>query len=274
MASATQVPSIKLNMKNPYSAETHRKCVPIWKKVYPSFKDLDHRPPFELAYACYLNLINFIKKSYPCSSCNKPLEGTGLYFPIENHHIMPLPCCEKCCTFEITKNGVKHKEVRNFIYVNKYQRSIKFYSWKMMVCANLVVHMYNKMIKEEDKETIKINEEVNKWNEITHQKEDNHKEAQTTMIQEEVHNTMIQEEVQNNIIQEEFQNNMIQYNNIDTNNYYFGHITETDNDFYKNLYLTTNENKKENHNILMIYLSCIATILISSIYFIFANVNK
>ena len=62
MASATQVPSIRLNMKNPYSAETHRKCVPMWKKVYPSFKDLEHRPPFELAYACYLNLINFIKK--------------------------------------------------------------------------------------------------------------------------------------------------------------------------------------------------------------------
>ena len=280
MASATQVPSIKLNMKNPYSAETHRKCVPIWKKVYPSFKDLDHRPPFELAYACYLNLINFIKKSYPCSNCNKPLEGAGLYFPIEDHHIMPLPCCEKCCTFEVTKNdnyysmdskspnrvevtknGVKSREVRTFIYVNKYHRAIKFYSWKMMVCANLVVPLYNKMIKEEED----AKKETNHQKEIIEKKEDN---------REKVQNTIIQEEVQNNTIQEEFQNNMIQYNNIDTNNYYFGHITETDNDFYKNLYLTTNEDKKENHNVLMIYLSCIATILFSSIYFIFANVNK
>ncbi len=46
MASATQVPSIQLNMNYPYSTETHRKCIPIWKKMYPSFKDLDHRPSF------------------------------------------------------------------------------------------------------------------------------------------------------------------------------------------------------------------------------------
>jgi hypothetical protein len=255
MASATQVPSIKLNMKNPYSAETHRKCVPMWKKVYSSFKDLDHRPPFELAYACYLNLINFIKKSYPCSNCHKSLEGTGLYFPIEDHHIMPLPCCEKCCTFEITKNGVKHKEVRNFIYVNKYQRSIKFYSWKMMVCANLVVHMYEKMIKEEEKikeeETKKIAEKLNQWS-----------QPETTLLEPLVSKV---EEVKPISV------------NYEESNYYFGHIVEneTDNNFYKNLYLTTNENKENNkNNIFMIYLSCIATILISSIYFIFANVNK
>ncbi len=256
MASATQVPSIKLNMKNPYSAETHRKCVPMWKKVYPSFKDIEHRPPFELAYACYLNLINFIKKNHPCSNCNKPLEGAGIYFPIEDHHIMPLPCCEKCCTFE-TKKGIR--EVRNFIYVNKYQRSIKFYSWKMMVCANLVVHMYEKMIKEEEKEKEekekakeeefrKIAEKINQWSQP----------EKVTQIEE-------VEEVKPISV------------NYEESNYYFGHIVEneTDNNFYQNLYLTTNEIKKDNqNNILMIYLSCITTILISCIYFIFANVNK
>ncbi len=257
MASATQVPSIQLNMKNPYSAETHRKCVPMWKKVYHTFKDIEHRPPFELAYACYLNLINFIKKSYPCSSCHKPLEGTGLYFPIEDHHIMPLPCCEKCCTFDVTKDGVKSKEVRTFIYVNKYHRSIKFYSWKMMVCANLVVPMYNKMIKEEEdakKESISIIENI-------------------PIIENVQNNDILQynySEVQNS----EVQNNEVQNNVVETNNYYFENIMESDNDFYKNLILATNEDKKENQNIFMIYLSCIATILFSSIYFIFVNVNK
>ena len=51
---------------------------------------------------------------------------------------MPLACCEKCC------------EKRSYIFVNKLQRPIKYYTWKMMVCANLVLPIYNKMIKEEE----------------------------------------------------------------------------------------------------------------------------
>ncbi len=254
---SSRIPSITLNMNNPYSVKTHRECVPIWKKVYPSFKDLEHRPPFELAYACYLNLINHIKKSSPCAYCKKPLEGNGLYFPLEDHHIMPLPCCEKCCTFDI-KKGIR--EMRTIIYVNKYQRSIKYYTWKMMICANLVLPMYNKMIKEEEEnrkeETKKIAEEFNKW-------------SQDENIVQEVPILNIEpsQEVIENIIQEKVVEN-------EPNNYYFGNVTEYDNNLYKNafyqsLYDEADKKKtKENQNMLMIFISCIATILFSSLYLI------
>ena len=279
MTSSTRVPSIKLNMKNPYSAETHRKCVPIWKKVYPTFKDLQHRPPFELAYASYLNLINHIKKSNPCTHCHKPLEGDGLYFPLESHHIMPLPCCEKCCTkyddshyysmdskspnqvqVEVKNDGIINKEVRKFIYVNKYQRSIKFYSWKMMVCANLVVPMYNKMMKEEDMkkaEALQIIQNLDKEQMI-----ENLNEEQIIQI-----------------------NDLYKYETIDVldkesilninNNYYFENIQQVGeydtSNLHTNLCLTNIDEieMNKNQNILMIFISFIATILASTFYYIF-----
>ncbi len=251
---ATRIPSITLNMNNPYSVKTHRECVPIWKKVNPSFKDLEHRPPFELAYACYLNLINHIKKSSPCAYCKKPLEGNGLYFPLEDHHIMPLPCCEKCCTFDIKKKGdTEIREMRTIIYVNKYQRSIKYYTWKMMVCANLVVPMYNKMMKEEE--------------EIRNKEEENRKEEAKIIIEEfnkySQENVIINTEINSKekVIEEKEVENEI-------NNYYFGNISEYDTDFYNNLIRMNAEKKKESQNIFMIMISFIATILISSLYLI------
>ncbi len=247
---SSRIPSITLNMNNPYSVKTHRECVPIWKKVYPSFKDLEHRPPFELAYACYLNLINHIKKSSPCAYCKKPLEGTGLYFPIEDHHIMPLPCCEKCCTFDI-KKGIR--EMRTMIYVNKLQRPIKYYTWKMMICANLVVPMYNKIMKEEEdaenvkkEEEKKAIEEFNKWKEI---EEENIFKNDDSLL-----------------LADPFQG----AKRVENNNYYFGNVNEYDNHikdiFNEKLY---DENKVDkNQNMLMIFISFVATILFSSLYVI------
>lgn len=268
---ATNIPSITLNMKNPYSAKTHRECVPMWKKVYSTFKDIEHRPPFELAYACYLNLINHIKKNSLCTNCYKPLEGNGLYFPIEDHHIMPLPCCEKCCTFDVKKGDTKSKEMRSFIYVNKYQRSIKYYTWKMMVCANLVVHMYNKMIKEEEEvqkeETKKIATQLNKWNQETNQ---NIQES----VKENIQQIHVIEEPNINLHQNQEIIENYEFKKLETNNYYFGNIEEDHNTLYKNaLYQNIydeadKKNVKENQNMLMIFLSFIATILISSIYVI------
>ncbi len=271
---SSRIPSITLNMNNPYSVKTHRECVPIWKKVYPSFKDLEHRPPFELAYACYLNLINHIKKSSPCAYCKKPLEGDGLYFPLEDHHIMPLPCCEKCCTFDIKKSV---REMRTMIYVNKYQRSIKYYTWKMMICANLVVPMYNKMIKEEEenrkKEVEQIAYHINTFNETliiddlhcnlldysSPKKDDSLLPLADQMSGKEVENMNKEEEKENN--------------ELTIHNYYLGHINEYDNDkIYQNIFLSEydfkNENKDKNQNNFMLFISFIATILFSSLYFI------
>jgi hypothetical protein len=268
---ATNIPSIILNMKNPYSAKTHRECVPMWKKVYPTFKDIEHRPPFELAYACYLNLINHIKKSCLCTNCHKPIEGNGLYFPLEDHHIMPLPCCEKCCTFDTKKGDTKSRETRSFIYVNKYQRSIKFYTWKMMVCANLVVHMYNKMIKEEiDKKEEESKKNVSKWTQET-------KENIQETVREEIN--IIEEPnvniVQNQEIVENYEFKKLDaFKKLETNNYYFGNIEEDNNTLYKNMlyqniYDEVDKKKvKENQNMFMIFISFIATILFSSLYLI------
>lgn len=251
----SSIPTIKINMNNPYSAKTHGESISMWKKVYPIFKDIKHYPPFELTYAYYLNLINCIKKSSLCTNCHKSIEGTGLYFPLQNNYIMPLPCCEKCCTFEVTKDNIINKEVYNFIYVNKYQRSIKYYSWKMMICANLVIPMYNKMIKEE---------ELNKL-------------SQEKVIEEIVIKNREEKEIQN---QEEFviQNQLekeIQIQNQEINeinNYYFGNIEEYDHNYYKNI-LSQNiydeEYKNNNQNVLIIFISFIATILGSTLYYVF-----
>lgn len=255
---ATRIPSITLNMNNPYSVKTHRECVPIWKKVNPTFKDLEHRPPFELAYACYLNLINHIKKSSPCTNCKKPLEGTGLYFPLEEHHIMPLPCCEKCCTFDI-KNGTR--EMRNLIYVNKYQRSIKFYTWKMMVCANLVLPMYNKMMKEEEEAELVQKTKAFQMIECFEKEssQENILYQETNIIQD---NKV--EDTKSMGGEEEI---IIKNNNNEQNNYYFGNINEYNTDLY-NL-IEIDENKKDNKNVFMIFISFIATILASTLYYVF-----
>ncbi len=139
------VPSLILNMVNPYNKKSYDEILLMWKSVYNNFKDKEHAPPFELAYASYLNLITHVKKSSKCNNCNNELNGNGVYFPLEDNHIMPLTCCEKCC------------EKRNYIFVNKLQRPIKFYSWKMIISANLVVPMYKNLKKEEKEELLKYN---------------------------------------------------------------------------------------------------------------------
>ncbi len=139
----------------PYDRTSHQKAREVWAKVQEKYKSKEDTPPCELVYASQKKLIHTIQRNSRCTLCRLALGGNGIYFPVENDLIIPYPCCEACCE---SKTGEK------FVYVGKFIRRLRYYTWKMVIGANLADYYYQQVLKEEEKA---ISEIVKKTNEPT-----------------------------------------------------------------------------------------------------------
>jgi hypothetical protein len=131
---------IRITIKYPYDNDSFKESLDIWEKIKGKYKDAENAPPFELVYASRKNLIKEIKKNSFCTLCYQPFQGNGLYFPIENNLIIPYGCCETCVS----------KGKSDEVYVGTYLRKLKYYTWKMVVSANLTDHFYKQVLEEEE----------------------------------------------------------------------------------------------------------------------------
>jgi hypothetical protein len=138
---------IIITMKYPYDNESLNEAKNIYEKVKHKYKEV---PPFELFYASTKKIINLRVKVSNCILCKEVFNGEGLYFPIENNLIIPYGCCEKCV--------IKNKSDLQEVYVGTYVRSLKYYTWKMIIGSNLYEHYYNQVLKEEEELKKKYNE--------------------------------------------------------------------------------------------------------------------
>ncbi len=141
----------------PYDRTSHQKAREVWAKVQEKYKSKEDTPPCELVYASQKKLIHMIQRNSRCTLCRLALGGNGIYFPVENDLIIPYPCCEACCE---SKTGEK------FVYVGKFIRRLRYYTWKMVIGANLADYYYQQVLKEEEETIHKIMEKKEEENTV------------------------------------------------------------------------------------------------------------
>ncbi len=123
---------IRIKIAYPYNRDSYEVCYKKWLKIAHQYKEL---PPLELVYAAQQGLLKGLKKSVPCILCTNALDGSGIYFPIENDLIVPYACCEECV-----------KDKSNMVLVGAQERNLKYYSWKSVIGAQLADHYYEKAL--------------------------------------------------------------------------------------------------------------------------------